>query len=97
MSQVSEHKAPALIPMVLHSSRGDYKLLVSEKTIGNAIILHIQSKIPREDNDSLTPMIKYKGSNYPLGKDLTSKYLFDNYQESDGKLHIQLLRLDTFG
>jgi hypothetical protein len=70
--------------------------LVSEQTLGNAIITHIQSKIPREKNSSFFVWIKYKGRIYPLQRDLNAKYLSDSYREDDGKVHLQLQREEVF-
>lgn len=90
-------KNPALVPIILHTGKGDHKILVSESTLGAAIISHIQTRIPRESGTSLFVWIKYKGAIYPLQRDLTTKYLAENYKEADGKVHLQLQNEDSFG
>lgn len=59
-------KNPALILMILHSPKGEHKILVSESTLGSAIVSHIQTKIPRDSGTSIFIWIKYKGNIYPL-------------------------------
>lgn len=93
----SVRKSPSLVPMILHTPKGDHKILVSESTQGAAIISHIQTKIPRESKVSVFVWIKYKGAIYPLHRDLTAKYLAENYREQDGQVHLQLQNEDSFG
>lgn len=63
-------------------------MLISESTLGVAIIAHIQTKIPRKNNESQFIWIKYKGNTYPLHRDVNAKYLFENYKSEDGKVHL---------
>lgn len=69
------NKSPSLVPMVLHSGKGQQKILVSESTQGAAIITHIQTKIPRDAKTSVFVWIKYKEGIYPLQRELSAKYL----------------------
>lgn len=60
-------------------------------------MLHIQSRIPRESKTSLFVWVRYKGAVYPLQRELTAKYLAENYREPDGNIHLQIKTEDSFG
>lgn len=83
---------PKLITFVLHSHRGVSKLKVSESTVGGAIIAHIQSKFPRKDDKTAIFLyITYKENVYPLNREVTAKYLREQYKDpEDGAVHLQL-------
>ena len=90
---------PKLIPFRLESPRGKHLIKVSESTTGGVIISHIQSKFPRSGkNSSLFIFVTYKGNVYPLNREITAKFILEQYRDSqDGAVHLQLKEEDVYG
>ena len=82
MSYNPGFKSPRLIPFRLHTPHGVHQLKISESTLGGAIITHVQSKYPRKNkNTAVFIFISYKGNVYPLNREVTAKFLYEQYKD----------------